>query len=70
MPEQLLRLARFRDAHPAVAIHHDQHFGVWYATIPLKGGEAGDYASSGHFHENDLGKLLDELDRAVAPEGG
>jgi hypothetical protein len=68
MPDRMMRLARFRQAHPEIDI--DQHGGVWYAAVPLSDDEARAYdESSGHLHEEDLTVLLDRLDAYVARPG-
>ena len=56
-PDQLLRLARFRAAHPEVIIG-DGGFGVWQALIPEPDGER---IISRHM----LRELLDKLDELI-----
>jgi hypothetical protein len=61
-PDQVLRLHRFRAAHPAVAIGPAE-FGTWQARIPEPNGET---VLTRHL----LRELLDKLDSLDAAASG
>jgi hypothetical protein len=61
-PDQVLRLARFRQEHPGVIIG-DGGFGTWQARIPETNGET---ATTRHT----LRELLDRLDKLTAARDG
>jgi hypothetical protein len=64
MPEKILRLARFREAHPEIGrTVRREDFGYWHATVRLADGRMWYPA------EDDLGKLLDKLDAHLARPG-
>ncbi len=61
-PDQVLRLARFRQDHPDVVIG-DAGFGAWEARIPEPAGETVTVRYT-------LRELLDRLDELTAQPGG
>jgi hypothetical protein len=61
-PDQVLRLARFRQDHPGVIIG-DGGFGTWQARIPEPDGETVTTRYT-------LRELLDRLDKLTADQGG
>jgi len=61
-PDQVLRLARFREQHPDVIIG-DGGFGTWQALIPEENGETVTTRYT-------LRELLDRLDEILLPRGG
>jgi hypothetical protein len=61
-PDQVLRLARFRQEHPAVIIG-EGGFGTWQARIPETNGET---VTTRHT----LRELLDRLDKLTAARDG
>jgi hypothetical protein len=61
-PDQVLRLARFRQEHPGVIIG-EGGFGTWQARIPEANGET---VTTRHT----LRELLDRLDKLTAARDG
>jgi hypothetical protein len=61
-PDQVLRLARFRQEHPGVIIG-DGGFGTWQARIPEPDGETVTTRYT-------LRELLDRLDKLTADQRG
>jgi hypothetical protein len=61
-PDQVLRLARFRQEHPGVIIG-EGGFGTWQARIPETNGET---VTTRHT----LRELLDRLDKLTAARDG